>query len=329
MRREHDYGGDNIVNLYHLKNQTLTPVLHQDFKLEKDLQAIVESNLETLFGLRLVSSEFFLGELRLDTLAFDEENQAFVIIEYKRGHNYSVIDQGYSYLSLMLNNKADFILEFNEKQNQTLQRSKVNWASSRVIFLSPSFNKYQKNSVNFKDIPFELWEARRFDGDIISIDQVVASSKESIKKVTSTKDNSVISQVSAEVQVFREEDHVTKLSDDLIEVWAEFREMLDEWPDTYFYARQPYIGFKRGNKTVCFIHFQKQAIRIDITRGEKTKSGKRGNHFFDLDDYKKIAEEKKWTYQSGRTGHKYSIILREKNEIRYILELIEQKFKSV
>jgi hypothetical protein len=126
------------------------------FPCIRDLQQIVESNLETLFSLSFVSSEFLLGEFRLDTLAYDEENNAFVIIEYKKKHNASVIDQGYSYLSLMLNNKAEFILEFNEKRHQTLKHTEINWSSSRVLFISPSFNRYQKNSVNFKDIPFEL-----------------------------------------------------------------------------------------------------------------------------------------------------------------------------
>ena len=65
--------------------------------------------METLFGLELVTSEFTLGKFRLDSLCFDFENNAFVIVEYKKGSSYSVIDQGYSYLSLMLNNKADFV----------------------------------------------------------------------------------------------------------------------------------------------------------------------------------------------------------------------------
>jgi hypothetical protein len=53
--------------------------------------------------------------LRIDTLAFDPESRAFIIIEYKRDRNFSVIDQGMAYLNLMLNNKTDFILEYNER----------------------------------------------------------------------------------------------------------------------------------------------------------------------------------------------------------------------
>jgi len=35
-------------------------------------------------------------------------------MEYKKDRNFSVVDQGVAYLNLMLNNKADFILEYNE-----------------------------------------------------------------------------------------------------------------------------------------------------------------------------------------------------------------------
>ena len=317
------------MNLYHLKSRSLTSISQEEFELEKALQDIVESNLETLFGLTFVSSEFSLGEFRLDTLAYDEENNAFVIIEYKKKHNASVIDQGYSYLSLMLNNKAEFILEFNEKGHQTLKRTEINWSSSRVLFISPSFNRYQKNSVNFKDIPFELWEIKRFAGGIISIDQVRATSKESIEQITTAQDSSVITQVSSEIKVNREEDHIAKLSTAMREVWDELRANLEDWPEGSFYARKLYISFKRGHRTACFIHFRNEALRIDILRGEKTEDGERANNFFDLDDYKKLAIEKSWAFRNGRKGYKYAIPLKKTEDIPYVLQLIEQKFKSI
>jgi RecB family endonuclease NucS len=58
-----------------------------------------------LFELDLVKSEFELHGLRIDTLAFDNESKAFVIIEYKKDRNFSVVDQGMAYLNLMLNKK--------------------------------------------------------------------------------------------------------------------------------------------------------------------------------------------------------------------------------
>ena len=139
------------MDLYKLKDSKLKSVETKDFRLEKDIQNIVESNTEDLFNLQLVKSEFTIQNYRIDSLCFDQESNSFVIIEYKKGSSYSVIDQGFSYLATMLNNKSDFVLEYNESTNSSLKREQVDWSQSRVIFISTSFNSYQTDSVNFRD----------------------------------------------------------------------------------------------------------------------------------------------------------------------------------
>ena len=52
-------------------------------------------------------------------------------------------------MSIMLNNKSDFILEYIEKTGKSLKKNEVDWSQSKIIFISPSFNSYQKNSINF------------------------------------------------------------------------------------------------------------------------------------------------------------------------------------
>ncbi len=89
-------------------------IAKERFPSEREVQRMTEANLQDLFNLDFVKSEFELNYLRIDTLAFDKESAAFVIIEYKKDRNFSVVDQGVAYLNLMLNHKADFILEYNE-----------------------------------------------------------------------------------------------------------------------------------------------------------------------------------------------------------------------
>ena len=108
------------MDLFKIKKDDLHSIDRKSFKLEKDIQKIVENNTQTLFGLQFVKSEFSVGSFRLDSICFNMESNSFVIIEYKKGSSYSVIDQGYTYLSLMLNNKSDFILEYNETMNMKL-----------------------------------------------------------------------------------------------------------------------------------------------------------------------------------------------------------------
>src|SRR5690554_3042836 len=119
-------------------NNTIEHIKESPFKLEKEIQKITEQNLTTIFNLDFVCAEFTINNFRLDTLAFDRDASSFVIIEYKRDKNFSVIDQGYAYLALMLNNKADFILEYNENNKNTLMRNDIDWSQSRIIFISPN-----------------------------------------------------------------------------------------------------------------------------------------------------------------------------------------------
>ena len=73
-----------------------------DFKNEKELQTFFENNLKKILNYDFIETEFTVGNFRIDTLAFDEEANAFKIIEYKNVKNHSLVDQGYTYLKLLL-----------------------------------------------------------------------------------------------------------------------------------------------------------------------------------------------------------------------------------
>jgi hypothetical protein len=82
------------LRIFFINGAELTEVREQQFPLESEIQRLTESNLHDLFELDFVKSEFELHGLRIDTLAFDNESKAFVIIEYKKDRNFSVVDQG-------------------------------------------------------------------------------------------------------------------------------------------------------------------------------------------------------------------------------------------
>jgi len=169
-----------------MKANRLERIREKSFKTEKEIQNITKANLGEIFGLELVDSEVTIGNLRMDTLAFNNETKSFTIIEYKRDKKFSVIDQGYAYLSLLLNNKADIILEYNERMSKSLRRDEVDWSQSRVLFVSPGYTVYQRQAIGFKDLPIEIWEIKRYDNDTILYSQIkvqesalIASSQQS------------------------------------------------------------------------------------------------------------------------------------------------------
>ena len=144
--------------IYNIQENNLSLIKKVNFKNERELQRLTENNLDELFNLKFIETEFQVDNLRIDTLAYDEETNSFVIIEYKNTKNFSVIDQGYSYLSLLLNNKAEFVLKYNQVFGENKGKQDFDFSQTRVMFISPSYTTYQLKSIEFNDLAFELHE---------------------------------------------------------------------------------------------------------------------------------------------------------------------------
>jgi len=284
------------------------------FQNEKEIQLITENNLEDIFRLEFVESEVSLNNLRIDTLAFDNESKSFVIIEYKKDKNFSVIDQGYAYLALLLNNKANFILEYNEAKNKGLKRDDADWSQSRVIFISPEFTRYQRQAINFRDLPVELWEISKYENDIIIYNQLKPlETSETITKISSK--SAMVQKVSKEIKVYTEEDHLQGTPVKIKEVYSELKEkILDLGENIEIRPRKNYIGFITSTNFVD-IHLQKSQIKlwINLSKGE-------------------LEDTKKMTRDVSNVGHwgngDYEITLKGGEDINYLIILIEQSYKK-
>jgi len=304
------------MKLYTLENKKLSSVRFDEFKLEKDIQTLVEDNLVELFNLEFVKSEFTVKNFRIDTLGFDKENKSFVIIEYKKTKSFSVIDQGYTYLSLLLNNKSDFVLEYIENGNDSIRKDEIDWSQSRVIFISPQFTDYQKHSVNFKDVPFELWEIKRYKNNLVGLVQHKTSSNESVNTISKSKDN-IVNKVSKQVKVYSEEDHINKpkVTESIKEIYSELKDrLLNLGDDIEIVPRSIYISYKRKSNFFD-IHFLKSGLWcwLNMKKGE-------------LDDPKII------TRDVSSIGHygvgDYELFINEDSDLDYCMFLIKQSYNK-
>lgn len=296
------------------KDGKLKHINERSFRLEKELQTLCEENLEKIFGLALVKSQFSVSNFRIDTLAFDQQSKSFVIIEYKKGRNFSVVDQGYAYLSLMLNNKADFILEYNENCKRNLKRGDVDWSQSKVIFVSPSFTTYQRESINFKDLPIELWEVKRYDNDTVHFAHLQPSgATESIKTISGKSET--IEKVTKEIKVYTEEDHLSRLPDEIKELYQKFREAIFNLGENItINPKNHYIGFVTKTN-ISDIHLQQKALKIwiNLTIGE-------------LDDPKNLARD---VSNIGHWGNgDYEMQVKDDENLEYIISLIKQSYRK-
>ena len=311
------------MKLFRLNKTNLNEVEQIPFKLEKDIQSLVEVNVESVFNLKFIQSELSVDKYRIDTLCFDEENNSFVIVEYKKGKSYSVIDQGYTYLQLLLNNKSDFLLVLSQHFNKVLKMEDVDWSQSRIIFVSPSFNSYQKDSINFKGLPFELWEIKRYSNDTVVLNEHRSNSKESIETL-----NSTISQVSKEVKVYTEDEHTSKMNNTIIESWIELKEELLELGNVEFVPKRHYIGLNFEGTNVCYINFRKSHILIDILGGTIYPDKSKSRNFLTLEDHKNITSKRSRILNSGGNQISYRIKFDSNSDIDYVMLLIKQSYKS-
>src|SRR5690554_141609 len=298
------------MKLYTKTKNNITLLKEIPFKLEKDIQNLFESQLSELVGLQLVKSEFTIKNKRIDTLAFDPQNKAFIIIEYKRSKSNSVVDQGFTYLNLMLENKADFIVEYNESCKDSIQRKDVDWSQTRVIFVSTSFTENQKLATNFKDIAIELYEIKQYEGRIIAINPIKKSSSATSIQPLTEKDEA-IKNVTREIKVYSEEDHLANKSEEITELYEAYKDAILNLADNIeIQARKDYIAFKK-NSNIADITIQRKGLKMWINL-------KKDN----LDDPKKITRD---VSETGHWGNgDYELLITDTNNLEYIMSLVKQ-----
>ncbi len=142
--------------------------------LEKSLQTLFEANLEALLGVRFLASEFIASAAgRMDTLGIDENN-APVVIEYKRATNENVINQGLFYLDWLMGHRKDFEWLVMEKLGKDVAQ-KVDWPGSRLVCVAGDFQKWDEHAVKQMNRTIDLVRYRRYGDDLLLLEQLTAT----------------------------------------------------------------------------------------------------------------------------------------------------------
>ncbi|MCA1953919.1 MAG: DUF5655 domain-containing protein [Anaerolinea sp.] len=157
--------------LFEISGQTLSILPQSNFALEKNLQAIVERNLETVFNCRLIQSEFSTGlqhSGRIDTLALSEDDNP-VIIEYKKVESSELINQSLYYLAWLKDHKGDFERAVQKALGDSID---VDWSEIRVICIAPNYKKYDLYAVQVMGANIELWAYHLFQNRFLYLEKV-------------------------------------------------------------------------------------------------------------------------------------------------------------
>lgn len=254
--------------LFKISGDSIVPINPAGFKREKGLQNFTEKNLDIIFGLKFVCSEFQVENFRLDTIGFDEETKSFVIIEYKKDQSFSITDQGFAYLALMLNHKPDFILKYYESIGSTSMKEDFDWSQSKVMFLSPSFTPYQIAALNFKDLPIELWEVHLYSDDIIRYEKIKAQGAAASVNLISKK-NKIIEKVSTEIRVFTEDGLLNKAEREVREAYMLIKNIVYQVnPDVEEKVTKSMVCFHTGGRGLVWVQPMKKSLKIWLRKAK-------------------------------------------------------------
>lgn len=163
------------IKLFQYGNQDAMELPGKSALVEKHLQSLIESQMETFLGVRFLASEYSTGKThrgRIDSLGLDE-NGCPVIIEYKRQLNENVINQGLFYLDWLMDHQAEFRWLVMEKLSKEAA-DKIEWQGTRLLCIATDFTKYDEHAVAQIGRNIELIRYKLFGKDLLLLELVNA-----------------------------------------------------------------------------------------------------------------------------------------------------------
>lgn len=223
-----------------------------NFKNEKELQVLIENNLEDIFGIKFIITEFSTGEKhggRIDTLGLDENNNP-VIIEYKWGEKDNVINQGLFYLDWLVDHKGDFQMMVEKRLGRKV---KIEWGQPRLILVANSFSKYDKHAINRMAENIELWAYSLYENGILDI-ELEGNAKPSAK--TGRRLTTIA------YEKYDLNYHLNKTNKELRDKFLEIKEKVLELPNvTEIVEQKSGITYKTSKSFVRF-EFKKSYVQV-------------------------------------------------------------------
>ncbi|RNE48333.1 DUF5655 domain-containing protein [Corynebacterium alimapuense] len=278
--------------------------------LERDIQKIFEGSLYEILGVHFLASEYstsFGG--RMDTLGIDDDGNP-CIIEYKKGQNENVINQGLSYLRWLLDHKDSFHVLCQEKGVE----KEVQWDAPRVICVAESYSRFDTDTADLLPIKIELMRYQLFGNNMLTLD---TESYQKVRLQGVPKLGASVEKKPETLQVtYTLDDHLAKggpasrkLFDDLKERLLGLDQEMELEP------KKLYVVFKM-TRNVTDVIFQKQKLWVFIN----VKSGT-------LEDPRGIAENLVHPVKKGHWGNgDYRVEVTPKTDLDYLMTLVEQSY---
>ncbi len=220
--------------------------------LEKELQTLIENNMEEFFGVRFLKSEYVITDGRVDSIGLDENNSP-VIFEYKRSSSENVINQGLFYLDWLMDHKADFKLLAIDKLGEEVAET-IDWSVPAVICIASDFTRYDVHAVNQMARNIKLVKYCKYGDDLLLFEHLNAP----VVKANSNKEGSTSGNYSQKTHLEKLEsanDNIKDLYDSL----CNYIESLGD--DIVANQLKYYLAYKKVQNVFC-IEIMKSKIYV-------------------------------------------------------------------
>lgn len=265
--------------VFEVKDSKMTKLESKDFKSEKDLQKLLEENLEKVFNIRFIGSEFSTGSVhsgRIDSLGLSEDDNP-VIIEYKKVESSQLINQSLFYLSWLSDHHGDFEIAVRNKLGNDVE---VDWSNIRVICIAPNFKKYDLHAVNIMGANIELWQYKLYEGKVLHLEEVLQRNKAELAisgiKPGANGKNPVYVEAGKKAAITRAtmtytiEEHLVGKPKDIVGLFEQVRQFIVDLDDTIDEApKKTYIAYKTTQNFACVeVHHKNVLIYLKLNYDE-------------------------------------------------------------
>lgn len=223
--------------------------------LEKELQTIIEKNMETFFGVTFLATEYRTTDGgRMDSIGIDE-NHCPVIFEYKRSMKDNVINQGLFYLNWLLDHKDSFKVLVIEKLGLNAAEN-IDWSMPRVVCIAGDFTKYDESAIKQMNRNISLIRYKKFDEDLLMFEHLNENTVPSF--VDETSDVSTSKQKNAQRSFAAKK---KEASPEIIALYEDLRNyILSLGDDITENQLKHYVAFKKMKNIACIEIFHNRLI---------------------------------------------------------------------
>lgn len=291
------------------ENNVIKKTEIKQFNNERELQRLCEQNLEELFQVRFVATEFSFGDEytgRLDTIGLDYDGNP-VIIEYKLDKNSAVLSQSLFYMDWLVNHRGDFELAARNKLGNNIE---ISWDNPKMILVAQEYNKYDKYAVNQIGYDIYLYKYIYYKTGDFYIENINVQENKKYHIDSHKTDNE--NPQKYQRKVFDLNYHLSKGSEEIQALANEMHEKVISISDQ-IEIRYPsnYIGY-RTTRNFLELHINKKSITIYLVSADYNDPDHR---------LEKVPESYQWVVD-------VKMNIYNKQDLDYAMNLIKQSYEA-